>query len=94
MLFKEVCEKTAKELNLPVYIVEKVMRYQFKFLRQTMETGELKGIMFPNLGKFLCKPSRIRLLKERHDKQTIRIQNDKAISEGTSEEESNTGATI
>jgi len=86
MLFKEVSEQIARDLNLPVYIVDRVMRSHFKMFRNTMEAGELKGIMFPNLGKFLVRTKRQESLKRRKlDGQTIHIQDNEDIDEGDEE---------
>lgn len=50
-------------------VVEKVIRSQFLFIKDTMEQGEYQTIMIAKLGKFACKKYRIEKLKEKYDKQ-------------------------
>lgn len=46
-------------------VVEKIIRSQFLFVKDTMEHGEYETIMLAKLGKFACKTFRIQKLHER-----------------------------
>ena len=45
---KEVSEKT----NIKLSIIERILRFQWKFLKQQMESGEFKTVKIKYLGKF------------------------------------------
>lgn len=47
-------------------VVEKVIRSQFLFVKDTMEHGEYQTVMLAKLGKFACKKYRLQKLKERY----------------------------
>jgi len=48
-------EQISKECNLPVYIVDRIIRHQFKFVRDNMASGEMRAIRLHNLGVFVPK---------------------------------------
>lgn len=76
-LYKEV----AKELNQPEYLVEKICKHPFKFIKAVMEDGNLDGVMLPLFGKFIVKPGR----KKHFEKygENAHIQDNEDIHEGT-----------
>lgn len=53
--------------NLDPEIIEKVIRSQFLFVKDTMEHGDYDTIMLAGLGKFACKKYRIQKLKALYD---------------------------
>lgn len=50
--------------NLDREIVEKAVRTQFKFVKDTMEQGELDSVHLQSFGKFAIKPGRMKYLLE------------------------------
>ena len=52
-------------------VVERIIRSQFLFVKDTMEHGEFQTIMLAGLGKFACKNYRIQKLKENHESRTL-----------------------
>ena len=57
-----IIDKVSAELDLDYEIVEKVVRSQFRFTKDVMESGEMKSVMMPYFGKFAIKPSRLEYL--------------------------------
>lgn len=57
-------DKVAAELNLDPELVEKVVRSQFKFVKDVMESGNMQSVMLPYFGKFAVKESRLKYLPE------------------------------
>ncbi len=53
MLIDEVSERVAKDLGLSPVLVTQINRIQWKFLMNTMQNGEMKGVSFMYLGKFV-----------------------------------------
>lgn len=53
MLINEISERVAKELGLSPVLVTQINRVQWKFLLNTMQSGEMKGVSFMYLGKFI-----------------------------------------
>lgn len=45
-------------------IVEKVIKTEFKFVKDTMEQGELDSVHLQYFGKFAIKPGRMKYLLE------------------------------
>lgn len=60
--------------NLDPEIVERIIRSQFLFVKDTMEHGDYQTIMLAGLGKFACKNYRIKKLKELHESRSISNQ--------------------
>ncbi len=78
ILNKKIYEEIAKELNIPIYLVEKICKHPFKVTKQVMECGDLKNIMFPLFGKFVVKPGRLEKLIQ--NGKTLHIQDNKDTS--------------
>ena len=57
--------------SLDPEVVEKIIRSEFLFVKDTMEHGEYQTIMLAGLGKFACKNYRIQKLKDIHESRTI-----------------------
>lgn len=55
-------------LNLDEEIVEKVIRSQFKFVRDVMEAGEMDSVMLHHFGKVAVKPNRLNYLPDGFEK--------------------------
>ena len=62
----DIIDRLAAEHNLPVYVIEEIVAYQFKFLRDKIRSKENKVIMLPGWGKYI--PSMTKLAHiERHN---------------------------
>lgn len=55
----------AKKFNLTEDIIENIVRTQFRFVKDTMEQGELESVHLHHLGKFCVKPGRIDILRKK-----------------------------
>lgn len=55
-------------LNIDEEIVEKVIRSQFKFVKDVIESGNKESIHLAYLGKFAIKPNRLDYLPKDFDK--------------------------
>lgn len=53
MLIDELSEKVAKKLGKSPVLVTQINRVQWKFLLDIMQNGEMKGVSFMYLGKFV-----------------------------------------
>lgn len=62
----KIYEEVSAQTGLPKYMVEKLYKYTFRFLKQNMESEEMKGLMIPGFGKFVVKDGRKKYL---YDKQ-------------------------
>lgn len=49
---EDVSKKVSKDLNIHYDIVEKLHRIQYKFLYETMVSGNLKDVQLIYIGKF------------------------------------------
>lgn len=58
----------ADKLNLDEDLVEKVVRSQFKFVKDVIESGEMESIHLAYLGKFAIKPNRLDYLPDNFEK--------------------------
>lgn len=61
---EELIAKVAQQLNMDEELVEKVVRSQFKFTKDVIESGEMKSVHLAYLGKFGIKPNRLDYLPE------------------------------
>ncbi len=56
----------ANKYNLDEDIIEKIVRSEFLFAKDTIEQGGLESVHLHHLGKFGCKP-RYSVIKEQHE---------------------------
>jgi len=62
----------ASKYNLDEEVIERVIRSQFEFVRDTMEQGEFQAIRLHHLGVFGVKPRRVEnYIKNKNDRQSI-----------------------
>lgn len=54
----------AVKYNLEEDIVNKIVRSQFEFVKDTMEEGEFESVHLHYFGKFCIKPNRLKMLLE------------------------------
>lgn len=60
----ELIIEISGKLNLDPEVVEKVVRSQFKFVKDVMESGNAQSIMLHYFGKFAVKEKRLNYLPE------------------------------
>jgi hypothetical protein len=48
----------AEEFNIPIFVAKQICDSPFKFLKETMATRNMEGVMFPYLGKFVVQPNK------------------------------------
>lgn len=63
--FNNIINRLAVENNIDSDIVEKIIKAQFRFVKDTIEQGELQSVHLHHLGKFACKPKRVQDLIEK-----------------------------
>lgn len=61
---EDIVNKVAKQLNIDEEIVNKVVRSQFKFVKDVIESGEMQSIHLAYFGKFAIKPNRLKYLPD------------------------------
>lgn len=54
--------------NLDPEIIERVIRSEFQFVKDTIEQGEFESVRLHHLGCFGVKPKRLKDLQKRYDK--------------------------
>lgn len=54
--------------NLDPEIVERIIRSEFQFVKDTMEQGEFESVRLHHLGVFGVKKKRLEDLQKRYDK--------------------------
>ncbi len=68
---REIYEEVAKDLNLPMYLVEKVINSQFRFVKEIMAQGQknmpesFKTMQLTHLGKFAIRKRKIEYYKNK-----------------------------
>lgn len=63
-MLDKIVNEISLEKNIDPDIVEKVIRSEFLFTKDTIEAGELQSVHLHYLGKFAIKPGRIKHLPE------------------------------
>ena len=64
---KEIIYYLANKYNLPLQDIEKMVDYQFKFVRKIMKEGNFETIRLPYFGKFSAKKERIKYINKLTD---------------------------
>ena len=62
--FIDTIKQLSIKYNTDYDLVEKIVRTQFKFIKDTIEQGELDSVHLHYFGKFCVKPNRIQMLKD------------------------------
>lgn len=62
---QEIINRISSEMNIHPDIVEKAVRAQFEFVKNTIEAGEMKPVQLQYFGKFAVKPTRRKILEEK-----------------------------
>lgn len=58
----DISKELTIKYDLSEELIEKVIRSQFEFIKDTMEEGEFKSVHLHYLGKFCVKPKRLETL--------------------------------
>lgn len=61
---ERLIKQIASNLDIDEEVIEKVIRSQFKFVKDVIESGEMQSIHLPYFGKFAIKPNRLDYLPE------------------------------
>lgn len=65
---QEIISRISAELDIDYYVVEKAIRTQFEFVKETMEQGQDNGfraVQLQYFGKFAVKPTRLEVMQKR-----------------------------
>lgn len=62
--FNNIITKLSTIYNIDAEVVEKVVKSQFRFVKDTIEQGELQSVHLHYLGKFAVYPNRIKKLED------------------------------
>lgn len=54
----------AKELDMNVDTIEKIVRSEFEFVKETMESGKMESVLLHHFGRFQVKPGRLKYLNK------------------------------
>lgn len=72
-LIKKIFKKISEELQISSGVIEKIVNSQFKFVKDTMATGEknrpetFKTIQLTHLGKFAVRKKKIEFYKKKFE---------------------------
>jgi nucleoid DNA-binding protein len=66
---EDIIKELAQEYDLPEYVVEDIVRSQFKFVKENMENDDCFKIRLHHFGVFKVKPKRLYILNGRELKQ-------------------------
>ena len=67
-IHKKIYRELAGQYGLPVSVIEKICDSQFKFVRETMMTGDDQQVRLQYLGLFSVAPNRRANLKKKQDR--------------------------
>ena len=59
---KDIIKQLAKEYDLPPFVIESIVRSEFKFVKDCMETDECVKIRLHHFGVFKVKPKRLYII--------------------------------
>jgi hypothetical protein len=78
----EKYQKLAEKYDLPIEVIQKICDSQFEFAKNIISEGKDEQVQLQFLGKFLVKPNRRRLVKERQERiRKINAERKKGRSE-------------
>lgn len=67
---KELIKQLAEEYDLPTFVVESIVKSQFKFVQNRMEEGECAKVRLHHFGVFKVKPKRLYIMNKDTDNGT------------------------
>jgi len=65
---KELIEILAKKYELPFFVVESIVKSEFKFVQNRMEEGNCAKVRLHHLGVFKVKPKRLYVINKNTNK--------------------------
>lgn len=71
-----IIKKLAVLYDTDEEIIQSIIKSQFRFVKDTMEQGELESVHLHHLGKFAIKPNRLKRLKENGYKPKVKLKYD------------------
>ena len=60
----DILDKLAKEYDLPEYVVESIVKSQFKFVQNRIEEGKCAKVRLHHFGVFKVKPKRLYIINK------------------------------
>ncbi|QDP52791.1 MAG: hypothetical protein Unbinned838contig1000_42 [Prokaryotic dsDNA virus sp.] len=64
MIDKDLIEQLAEKYDLPDFVVESIVKSQFKFVQDKMEEGECAKVRLHHFGVFKVKPKRLYIINQ------------------------------
>ena len=61
---KELIEQLAEKYELPEYVVESIVRSEFKFVQDRIEEGDCAKVRLHHFGVFKVKPKRLYIINK------------------------------
>ena len=61
---KKLIALLAKQYDLPFFVVESMVKSQFKFIQDKMEEGECAKVRLHHFGVFKVKPKRLYIINQ------------------------------
>ena len=76
MTVKVLAEELSNELGLDAELIERVIKSEFKLVRDEMRSGDWNGVKLQYLGKFAVKPNRMKYVIKYEHSQQERVHNE------------------
>ena len=61
---EDILNKLAEKYDLPTYVVESIVKSQFKFVQEKIEEGECAKVRLHHFGVFKVKPKRLYIINK------------------------------
>ena len=61
---KDLIEKLAKKYDLPPFVVESIVRSEFRFVQNKIEEGNCAKVRLHHFGVFKVKPKRLYMINK------------------------------
>ena len=62
MIDKDLIEQLAEKYDLPDFVIESIVKSQFKFVQDKIEEGECAKVRLHHFGVFKVKPKRLYII--------------------------------
>ena len=62
MIDKDLIEQLAEKYDLPDFVIDSIVKSQFKFVQDKMEEGECAKVRLHHFGVFKVKPKRLYII--------------------------------
>jgi nucleoid DNA-binding protein len=82
MTAEVLSKELSKKLGIDADIIEKVIRSEFKLIRDTMKESDWEGVKLQYLGKFVVKENKKKYARqdELHKRQRIHTEGETSLS--------------